>query len=130
MTHYISGCQGAAGITKMKVTKATSEMPSPPPAGNEGLRLNTRGLTWVAVLSTGMVGDDCNDVDGDEEEEALQADDGSTQNVEDWWYSTRECEDWTVYLRPVKYDNGEANATASNVSEAETVLQYVTWSES
>jgi hypothetical protein len=40
----------------------------------------------------------------------------------DWGYSTRECEDWTVYLRPVKYDNGEANATASDVWQAKTVL--------
>jgi hypothetical protein len=31
----------------------------------------------------------------------------------------------TVYFRPVKYDNGEANATASEVSEAKPVLQYV-----
>jgi hypothetical protein len=29
-----------------------------------------------------------------------------------------ECEDWTVYIRRVKYDKGGANATASNVSEA------------
>jgi hypothetical protein len=58
----------------------------------------------------------------DEEEEALQANDGSTQNVEDWGHCARECEDWTVYFRPVKYDNGEANAMASDVSEAKTVL--------
>jgi len=62
------------------------------------------------------------DADADEEEEASLADNGSTQNVEDWGHSTRECEDWTVYIRPVKYDNGEANATASDVSEAKTVL--------
>jgi hypothetical protein len=37
------------------------------------------------------------------------------------------CEDWTVYLRHVKYHNGEANATASDVSEAKTVLQQVTY---
>jgi len=60
--------------------------------------------------------------DADEEEEALQANDGSTQNVEDWGHSTRECEDWTVYFRPVKYDNGEANATVNNVSQVKTVL--------
>jgi len=42
--------------------------------------------------------------------------------VEDREQSTRECEDCTVYFRPVKYDNGEANATASDVSEAKTVL--------
>jgi hypothetical protein len=35
----------------------------------------------------------------------------------------RECEDWTLYFRHVKYDNGEANATASDVSDAKTGLQ-------
>jgi len=71
----------------------------------------------------GYEGEDGNDVDADEEEETSQADDGSTQNVEDSGHSTRECEDWTVYFRHVKYDNGERNATASDVSEAKTVLQ-------
>jgi len=47
------------------------------------------------------------DADADEDEEASLADDGSMQNVEDWGHSTRECEDWTVYFRPVKYDNGQ-----------------------
>jgi len=61
--------------------------------------------------------------DADEEEEASQADDGSSLNVEDWGHSTRECEDWTVDFRHVKYDNGEANATGSDISEAKTVLQ-------
>jgi len=70
----------------------------------------------------GYGGEDGDDADADEEEEASQADDEWTQNVEDWGHSTRECEDWTVYFRPVKYDNGEANATASDESEAKTVL--------
>jgi len=39
-------------------------------------------------------------------------------------HSTRECEDWSVYFRPVKYNNGEANATASEVSEAKTIVKY------
>jgi hypothetical protein len=73
---------------------------------------------------------DGNDVDVDEEVEASQADDGSTQNVEDRGQSTRQCEDWTVYCRPVKYDNCEANTIACKVSEAKTVLQYVTTSPS
>jgi hypothetical protein len=30
-----------------------------------------------------------------------------------------------VYFRPVKYDNVKANATASEVFEAKTELQYV-----
>jgi len=69
------------------------------------------------------------DADADEEDEASQADGGSTQNVEDWGYSTSEFEVWTVYFRPLKYNNGEANATASDVSEAKTVLKYVTTSQ-
>jgi len=76
---------------------------------------------WTSDVD-GYECEDGDDVDTDEEEEASQADDGSTQNVEDWGHSTRECEDWTVYFRHVYYDNGEANATASNVSEAKTVL--------
>jgi len=74
-------------------------------------------------FADGYEGEDGDDADADVEEDALQADDGSTQNVEDWGHSTRECEDWTVYFRHVKYDNGEANPTASYVSEAKTVLQ-------
>jgi len=35
----------------MTVTKA---MPSPPPAGDDGPRLNSKGLTWEPVMSTGM----------------------------------------------------------------------------
>jgi hypothetical protein len=62
-------------------------------------------------------------MDADEQEEASQPDDGSMHTVEDRGHSTRECEDWTVYFRRVKYDNGGANATASDVSEAKTVLQ-------
>jgi len=78
----------------------------------------------------GYLSKDGDDADADEEEQASQADDGSTQNVEDSVHSTRECEDWTVYFRPVKWDNGKAYATASEVSEAKTVLQYVTTSQS
>jgi hypothetical protein len=44
------------------------------------------------------------------------------QNVEYFGHCTRECEDWTVYFRPVQYDNGKANATASDVSEVKTVI--------
>jgi len=62
------------------------------------------------------------DADADEEEEAFQADDGSTQNVEDQGHSTSECEDWTVYFRPLKYENNKANAMASNVSGTRSVL--------
>jgi hypothetical protein len=45
------------------------------------------------------------------------------QNVEDWGHSSRECEDWNVYFRHVKYDNGEVHAMARAVSESKTVLQ-------
>jgi len=70
----------------------------------------------------GYEGDDGDEADEDEDEEASHADDASTQNLEDWVYSTRECEDWTVYIQLVKYDSGEANATANDVSEAKNVL--------
>jgi len=70
----------------------------------------------------GYEGEDGNNANEEEEEEASQVDDGSMQNVEDWGHSTVECEDWTVYFRPVKYDNGEANATASDVPEGKTWL--------
>jgi len=77
----------------------------------------------------GYEGDNGNDADSDEVEDELQTDDGSTQNQEDWghstwdWgHSTKECNDWTVNFRPVRYNNGEANAMASDVSEVKTVL--------
>jgi hypothetical protein len=38
----------------MKVVIATSGMPFPPPAVNDGLRLNLRGLTWELLMSMGM----------------------------------------------------------------------------
>jgi hypothetical protein len=41
----------------------------------------------------GYEGEDGDNADVDEEEEALQANDGSTQNVEDSGHSTREFED-------------------------------------
>jgi hypothetical protein len=65
----------------------------------------------------GGVGDSVN-----EEQEAFQANNGSTQTVEDRGNSTRECEDWTVQITPVKYNNHEANATASDQSKWNTVL--------
>jgi len=67
-------------------------------------------------------GNDGDNADAVEAEETSQADDGLTQTLEDWRYSTRECEDWTLYFRPVKYNNGEANAMASDISLAKTVL--------
>jgi hypothetical protein len=54
MTNYIPECQAAAGITKLQVTTATSEMPSPRPAGNDLQSLSSIGLTWEAVMSTGI----------------------------------------------------------------------------
>jgi len=82
-------------------------------SGYGKFELGTSNVDWDA-------GEDGNHPD--EEEEASLANDGSTQNVEDRGHSTRECEDWTVYFRPVKYNYGEVNAAASDVSEANTVL--------
>jgi hypothetical protein len=67
-------------------------------------------------------GDDGDDAHVDEEEKSSQADDGLPQTLEDRGYCTTECEDWTVCIRPVKSDNGEANATASDVCTAKAVL--------
>jgi hypothetical protein len=41
-------------IGKINVTKVMSVMPSPPPAGFDGLRLNFRGLMWNPGMSTGL----------------------------------------------------------------------------
>jgi len=68
----------------------------------------------------GEEGKDCDDADADEEEEASQVDDGLTQNVQDKGHTDRGCEDWTVYLRPVKYDNGDANAMVNDASQVNT----------
>jgi len=57
----------------------------------------------------------------DERKEAWQADDGTTQDVDEGGHSTGECEDWMVYFRPVKYDNSEANAMNSDVFKVKTV---------
>jgi hypothetical protein len=51
-------------------------------------------------------------------EVASQANDGTMPNAEHWRHSTRECEDWTVYVRPGKYNHGEVNTTACDVSHA------------
>jgi len=46
--------EGAAGITKVKVMKAPSTMPSPPPASNNAPRLNSKDLTSEPEVSLGM----------------------------------------------------------------------------
>jgi len=82
-------------------------------------------LRWFDLGSSEVdrhEGDDGDNASEDEEEAGSQADDGSTQNVDDWGHSSREYEDWTVYFRPVKYNSRKANALASDVSEAKTVL--------
>jgi len=38
----------------VKVSNVTSTMPSPPPGGNNRLRLNSSGLTWDPVMSSGI----------------------------------------------------------------------------
>jgi len=93
-------------------------------AATEFVRFDLRN-SYVAWYE----GNDGDDADVDEEEDVSQADDGSRQNLEDWGHSTRdrghgtrECDDWTAYSSLVKYDNGKANAMASDVSEAKTVL--------
>ena len=41
-------------------------------------------------------GEESDTADADEEQDASQADDRSTQNLTDWAHTTRECEVWTV----------------------------------
>jgi len=48
------GMPGGMWITEMNVTNVTSAMPSPPSAGDDSPRLNSRGFTWEPVMSTGM----------------------------------------------------------------------------
>jgi hypothetical protein len=67
----------------------------------------------------GTVGDN---VHLNKQEQESQANDGSTENLDDWGYSTIQGEDWSVYFGQIKYHNGEANALASNVSQPKTVL--------
>ena len=67
-------------------------------------------------------GNDGDDADAAEEEAASQADDGLMQTLEDGGYSTGECEDWTVYIRPVKYNNDKTNVTTTDQCKAMTVL--------
>jgi len=58
--------------------------------------MDQRRMWWTDLGPrdvNGYEGEDGDNVDVDEEEEASQADDGSTQNVEDWGHSTSECED-------------------------------------
>jgi len=56
--------------------------------------LTTFALGTRDVIS--YLGDDGNNVGRDEQEEALQANDASTQKLEDWGPSTTECQYWTV----------------------------------
>jgi len=69
------------------------------------LEISDLGISDVDVYQgedgDGYEGEVGDDADADEEYEASQADDRSTQYVENWGHSTRECDDWTVYFRPV-----------------------------
>jgi len=104
--------------------------------GDETYKCNTiptaspqwRATTQLERLDLGTTdvdaykGNTGDDADAHEDEHASQADDESTQNLEDWGHSMWQRKGWTVYFRPVKYDNGEANEGASNVSKATSVL--------
>ena len=99
--------EGNVFSTVSRQWRATTEL--------ERFHLGTSDVNWYE-------GDDGNDADADEEDEASQANDGSTHILEYGGHSTTLCDEWTVYFRPVKYNNGEANAKASDVSAAKTVL--------
>jgi len=100
---------------------------------NEGDDIPTSRRRWWTLTEIQRYDLGTSDVDGygvndgdiedaDEMEETSQADDGSMQHFENSEYSTRVCEDWTVYFRPVQYDHGEANEMASDASEAKSTL--------
>ena len=66
----------------MEVTKLTSAMPAPPPACNDGQRLNSKRIDLGSSDVDRYEGDDCHDENADKAEEALQANDGSLQTLE------------------------------------------------
>jgi len=70
----------------------------------------------------GDEGDDGADADADVKDEESQTDDGLTKSSEYCGYSPRECDDWTVYIRSVKPDNGKADAMSWDVCEMKTLL--------
>jgi hypothetical protein len=74
----------------------------------------------MIILECVKIGHD-EDADADKETKSSKADNGSAQNVEDRRHSTRECEEWKVYFRHVRYNNSAAKATGSYESEVQTV---------
>jgi hypothetical protein len=52
MKNLNSVCEWAAAITRMNGMKAKCFIPYPQSAGNDGPRLNSKGLTWEPVWST------------------------------------------------------------------------------
>jgi len=81
MTNCISGCQGAPGISKREEGDKSDDIPT----ASQRQRATTEHERFH--LGTSDVnrneGEDGDDADADEEDESSQADDGSTQNVED-----------------------------------------------
>jgi len=71
------------GIRKIKVMKETCTRESPPPAGDDGPRLNSRGLTWKPVMLTGMRARLATMNMRMKRKKHCKANDGSMQNVED-----------------------------------------------
>jgi hypothetical protein len=122
MRNCISGCEGLARITTLKVMTVTRGIPSLPPASDHGLLLNSRGFIWEPGKSRGIGAKMAKIRMQMRRKKQIQADDGLAPTLEYSGYSTRECDQWVVYFIPVKYDNGEAIAMASDVSEAKTVL--------
>jgi len=124
---FTLGTSDGVGYEGMDGKDADADAEEEALQANDGSMQNVEGWghSWFDLGTSDVSrceGVDGEDMDEDEVEIALQSDDGSTQNEEDTGHSIGEWEDWTLGFRPVKYDNGEANATASDVSEAKTVL--------
>jgi hypothetical protein len=83
MTNFISGCHGAAGITKMKGDESDDCEAIPTASRRQRPLMELEKFDLGTSDVDGYEGDDGNDADADEEEEASQAVDGSTQNEED-----------------------------------------------
>jgi len=121
ITNGMTRCHGPVGMTRMKMTNVTSAMTFRPLPNDDGPRLNLRGLTSRLVMSTDMRATIV----------LMRIQIGRKNHRKPMMDQPRiwrtadivlECEDGTVYFRPVKYDNGEANSKASDGPEPKTAL--------
>jgi len=80
MTNCISGCQGGCGDFAEEGDESDANTT---PSRRQRAATDPERFDLEISHVDRYEGEDGNDADADEEEEASQADDGSTQNVED-----------------------------------------------